>query len=389
MSGQVPGPAERAAKAFGDLHGQEPAGVWFAPGRVNLIGEHTDYNDGFVLPLALPQGVAAAGRRRDDAILRVRSGQVDEPVEVALADLAPGALDGWGAYPAAAAWALRSAGLGIGGADLVLDSDVPSGAGLSSSHALQCAVALALLGLADLELDRTQIAKLVRTAENDFVGAPTGIMDQMASLHGRAGHLTFLDTRTLVVEHVLFDLDAAGLALLVIDSRAPHALVDGEYAERRASCEAAAAELGVPALRDVSLDELPEALARLEDPVAARRARHVVTENDRVLTVVATLRAGRDPREIGPLLTASHTSLRDDFEVTVPQVDTAVEAALSSGAWGSRMTGGGFGGCVLALVDTDRVGQVVVAVEEAYRRAGFTPPAAFVARASEGARRVR
>ncbi len=341
-----------------------------------------------MLPLAIAQGVAVAGRRRDDGVLHVRSAQVDEPLRVRLDDLAPGGVDGWGAYPAAAAWALRSAGHAIGGADLVLDSDVPSGAGLSSSHALQCAVALALLGLAGIDLDPTEVAKLVRTAENDFVGAPTGIMDQMASLHGRAGHLIFLDTRSLEVEPVPFDLDRWGLALLVVDSKAPHSLVDGEYAERRASCEAGATALGVQALRDVSGEGLDEALARLDDPAVARRVRHVVTEDERVLEVVDALRAGRDPREVGPALTASHVSLRDDFEVTVPEVDTAVDTALAAGAYGARMTGGGFGGCVLALVDRDRVDEVTRAVEDAYERAGFTPPVAFVAEAAEGARRV-
>lgn len=388
MTSQVPAPARKAAEVFGDLHGDAPEGVWFAPGRVNLIGEHTDYNEGFVLPLALSQGVGVAARRRDDGVMHVRSRQVDEPVRVRLADLAPGAVEGWGAYPAAVAWALRSAGHEVGGADLVLDSDVPSGAGLSSSHALQCSVALALLGLACIDLDPTTVATIVRTAENDFVGAPTGIMDQMASLHGQDGHVLFLDTRSLVVEPVPFDLASRGLALLVVDSRAPHSLVDGEYAERRASCEAGAADLGVPALRDVPADGLAETLARLDDPVVARRVRHVVTEDERVLAVVGALRSGADPREIGPLLTASHVSLRDDFEVTVPQTDTAVEAALAAGAWGARMTGGGFGGCVLALVDADRVEAVAKAVEEAYDSAGFTPPVSFLARPSQGARRV-
>ena len=200
-------------------------------------------------------------------------------------------------------------------------------------------------------------------------------MDQMASLHGRAGHLVFLDTRSLAVEPVPFDPPSAGLALLVIDSRAPHALVDGEYAERRRSCEQAAAILGVPALRDVAVGDLDAALARLGtiDLPARRRVRHVVTENARVLDVVAALRAGDDPRTIGPALTASHASMRDDFEITVPEIDTAATAALDAGAHGARMTGGGFGGCVLALVDTDAVEPVVRAVEVAYDAAGFRP----------------
>ena len=221
-----------------------------------------------------------------------------------------------------------------------------------------------------------------------MAGAPTGVMDQMASLHGRAGHLVFLDTRSLAVEPVPFDPPAAGLALLVIDTRAAHALVDGEYAERLRSCAQAARQLGVRALRDVTLDGLPDALARLDDDLLRRRVRHVVTENARVLDVVATLRSGADPRRIGPALTASHASMRDDFEITVPEVDTAVAAALDAGAHGSRMTGGGFGGCVLALVDADRVAAVLGAVEDAYAAAGYRPPAGFVATAADGAHRL-
>jgi galactokinase len=213
-------------------------------------------------------------------------------------------------------------------------------------------------------------------------------MDQMASLHGRAGHLVFLDTRSLAVEHVPFDLSTTGLALLIVDTRAPHALVDGEYAERHRSCETAVEQLGVRALRDVAADDLEDALARLDDDLLRRRVRHVVTENARVLDVVATLRSGADPRRIGVALTASHASMRDDFEITVPQVDTAVEAALTAGAHGARMTGGGFGGSVLALVEQGDVDTVVGAVEAAYAEAAFDPPSAFVAVACSGARRL-
>ncbi len=233
-----------------------------------------------------------------------------------------------------------------------------------------------------------ELAKIVRTAENDFVGAPTGIMDQMASLHGRAGHVLFLDTRSLEVQPVPFDLASHDLALLVIDTKAPHKLVDGEYAERRRSCEEGARVLGVPALRDVTLDDLDDALGRIDDPTVAKRVKHVVTEDARVLDVVATLRGGGDPRAIGEQLTASHASMRDDFEITVPRVDATVEAALAAGALGSRMTGGGFGGCCLALVEADAVDEVSRAVEAAYAREGWDEPATFVAEPSDGARRV-
>jgi galactokinase len=385
-------PAERVETEFAEAFGGKPDGRWWAPGRVNLIGEHTDYNDGFVLPLALEQGVAAAARPADEPVLRVRSAQQDGTVEVALADIAPETVSGWSAYVAGVAWALREAGHDVPGLDVVVDGDVPAGAGLSSSAALECAVAVAWNDVAGLGLSRQELGAVTQRAENDVVGAPTGGMDQLASLFGRDGHVVFLDMRSRHVEQVTFDLAAAGLALLVIDSKAPHAHVDGEYAERRRSCEQAARILGVPALRDVSTDGLDEALARLGDgpegDLLRKRVRHIVTEDARVLDVVGMLRSGDDPRRIGPALTASHVSMRDDFEITVPEVDTAVTAALGAGAYGARMTGGGFGGCVLALVDADAVDTASRAVEEAFADAGFRPPSAFVAAASDGARRL-
>lgn len=384
----VPPPAGRVAGTFRAVFdGQRPDGVWWAPGRVNLIGEHTDYNDGFVLPLALPQGVAAAVRLRGDDLLRVHSAQQGDTVQVRLADVGPGTVKGWAGYLAGVGWALGRAGA-VPGADVVVDGDVPAGSGLSSSAALSCAVALAWSELADLGLTRTELAAAARRAENEVVGAPTGVMDQMASLHGLAGHLLFLDTRSLVVEQVPFAPSDSGLALLVVDSRAPHALVDGEYGERRDSCARAARLLGVPALRDVALAGLEDALARLDDDLLRRRVRHVVTEGARVVEVVDLLRAGADPRRTGAALTASHASMRDDFEITVPQVDVAVTAALRAGAHGARMTGGGFGGCVLALVDEPAAGDVVAAVERAYAAECFAPPSAFVAQPADGARRT-
>ena len=382
-------PGDRVEAAFTETFGGPPDGCWWAPGRVNLIGEHTDYNDGFVLPLALALGVAAAACTTDRPVLRVRSTQQPTTVELPLAAIAPGSVSGWSAYVAGVAWAFSAEGHRLPGLDVVVDGDVPLGAGLSSSAALECATALAWNDLAGLALSRTELATVARRAENDVVGAPTGVMDQMASLHGRAGHLVFLDTRSLDVEHVPFDLSTAGLALLVIDSRAPHALVTSEYAERRRSCERATELLGLSALRDLALDDLPEALARLDDDLLRRRTRHVVTENARVLEVVAALRSGTDPRRIGPVLSASHASMRDDFEITVPQIDLAVTAALAAGAYGARMTGGGFGGCVLALVDDDRADAVAEAVRAAYADAGYASPAAFRTAAHDGARRLR
>ncbi|WP_375296104.1 galactokinase [Saccharothrix sp.] len=356
--------------------------MWVAPGRINLIGEHTDYNDGFVLPIALPHAVRVTAVRRDDGVLRVRSRQQDGVTEVAVADLAPGVVTGWAAYVAGVVWVLREAGYDVGGFDLVVDGDVPLGAGLSSSAALESATALAVADLSTLDIDRFRLAHLAQRAENDFVGMPCGIMDQSASLLAREGHALLLDTRTLDTAHIPFHVAAAGLTLLVVDTRAAHRLVDGEYAARRAACHKAAEVLGVPALRD--LTEVP---TDLPDELL-RRVRHVVTENRRVLDVVDLLRAG-DFRAIGPLLTASHESLRDDYEVTVPELDVAVEALVASGAHGARMTGGGFGGCVIALVDTARVDGCMAAVREAFARNGFTAPECFTATAAAGARRER
>jgi galactokinase len=299
-------------------------------------------------------------------------------------DLRPGGVTGWASYVAGVVWALHGAGYDVPGARLAIASDVPLGAGLSSSAALECAV-LAALAPADLAIG--EWPALAQRAENDFVGMPCGIMDQSAATLCRAGHALFLDCRTLAVEHIPFDVAAVGLAVLVIDTRAPHRLVTGEYAARRTACERAAAALGLPALRDLALTELPAALARLPDDVARRRVHHVVTENQRVLDTVALLRAGRI-HDIGPLMTASHASLRVDFEVTVPELDAAVDAALAAGAYGARMTGGGFGGCVLALANASAAAMVADAVASTFAAHGFRPPAPFVATPSAGASRV-
>jgi galactokinase len=377
------GPSRRFAEAFG----HEPDCVWASPGRVNLIGEHTDYNDGFVLPLALPHRVVACASATDGDRLRMVSGQRSGPVEVDLGRLGPGALTGWASYVAGVVWALREAGHQVGGLDIVVDGDVPAGAGLSSSAALECATALVADEVFCLGIDRATLARLAQRAENDFVGVPCGIMDQSASLLCTDAHALFLDTRSGATEQVPLDLAEAGLALLVVDTRAPHRLADGEYAARRRACESAAATLGVPYLRDIGAGDLEDALARIDDDTVRRRVRHVVTENDRVLRVVGLLRDGR-VREAGPLLTASHESLRDDFEVTVPELDTAMAAALDAGALGARMTGGGFGGCVIALVDTDATDRVTEAVRGAFADRGFDPPEWFLTRASPGAVRL-
>lgn len=368
------------------------AGVWAAPGRVNLIGEHTDYNDGFVLPFALSQQVTVAAARRDDGLLRLgfpaASGGTKDPVQLRIDALEPGrGPRGWAGYAAGVAWALRVAGHPVGGADVTFSSTVPPGAGLSSSAALEVACALALNDLYELGLPGDELAVLCRRAENAYIGAPTGIMDQAASACCTPGHALFLDTRDLSRRHVPFDPAAHGLALLVVDTRVQHAHADGEYGRRRAGCEAAARTLGVRALRDVPHGELPAALGRLPDADSRGLVRHVVTENERVLRAVDLLAAGDLPA-LGPVLTAGHASLRDDFRVSCPEVDLAVTAALSAGALGARMTGGGFGGSVLALVARGAEEAVGEAVAAAFAAAAYAPPHWFGAEASAGARRL-
>jgi len=306
------------------------------------------------------------------------------------------------------AWVLRTEGVAIPGVDLLVHADLPAGAGLSSSAALEAAVALALTELAGTAVlqqgrtgamggggdasgapvDRVALALAGQRAENEVVGMPCGIMDQMAVLLGRAGHALFLDTRSQRTELVPFDPAALGLTLLVIDTRVKHALAGSPYAERRRACERAAEVLGVPALRDVTLADLEAAAAdgRL-DEVTFRRARHVVTENDRVLKVVAALRTG-DLGPVGPALAGSHRSLRDDFEVSCAELDVAVEAAVAAGAVAARMTGGGFGGSALALVPVAAADTVASAVADAFAANGFGPPSVFPVAVSDGATRL-
>jgi galactokinase len=371
--------SNNAAEAFERLHGVAPAGVWSAPGRVNLIGEHTDYNDGFVLPFAIPQRTWVAAAPREDGVLTLASGSATAP-PLRLADLEPGSLRDWTAYPAGVAWVLRQQGIG-GGADLVITGDVPHGSGLSSSHSLEVATALALLGLAEREASTSDVAKWVQQAENDFVGAPTGLLDQTASLCCTEAHVLFLDVRTGRQEQVPFDAARHGLEVLVIDTRVSHSLVESGYAERRAGCEEAARLRNVPAVRDLDTEAgLPERLQPL--------VRHVITENERVLKTVELLRQDRY-EEIGPLLSASHASLRDDYRVSCAELDVAAQAAEDAGALGARMIGGGFGGSAIALVPAGIRPDVERCVAEAFARHGFTAPRMFTAIPAAGAGRDR
>jgi len=387
-----------AERWFRQSYGDDPAGVWHAPGRVNLIGEHTDYNEGWVFPFALGLGVRVAAGRRAGGVLELRSRQVaadagsagsppgSAPVRVRLDSLAPGSVPGWAGYAAGVAWALREAGHQIGGARLAIDSDLPQGAGLSSSAALECAVAVALAGLYRIEVPRPALAQLARRAENVFVGVPCGIMDQSAALLCRRGHALLLDCRTLATRQVPFDPASAGLALAVVDTRVRHELGDSAYAERRRACERAASLLGVRSLRDVTDPDGP--LARLDDPVLRRRARHVISDNRRVHAVAELLDAGAIS-EVGEVLTASHASLRDDFEISWPQADVAVAAATAAGALGARMIGGGFGGSVIALAPADRVREAGDAIAAAFARRGWATPGMIPASPEAGAYRMR
>ncbi|WIB67112.1 galactokinase [Curtobacterium sp. MCBD17_035] len=374
---------------FQSVFGAEPTTRYSAPGRVNLIGEHTDYNDGYVLPFAIDRRTVADIRVRDDRLLRVASSFDPEGgvQERSLDALDPADMDGWSAYVFGIAWALQDRGADLSGAtglDVFIHSEVPVGAGLSSSAAIECGVALAFDDLWSLGLDRQELARVGQWAENKAVGAPTGIMDQSASLLGRQDAAVFLDCRSLEAEVVDLGFDAAGLELLVIDTHVQHAHATGGYAARRASCERGASVMGVSALRDLSVDDLPRAQELLDDETF-RRVRHVVTEDQRVLDTVRTLRE-QGPRAIGDLLVASHASMRDDFEISVAELDLAVETALEHGAVGARMTGGGFGGAAIALVDREARDTIADAVTAAFAAAGHSAPTVFTVHADEGAR---
>jgi galactokinase len=384
--------ADYAAQEFVAAYGYPPQGVWSAPGRVNLMGEHTDYNAGLCLPMALPHRTFAAAAPRSDGRLRVGSAQQPDAWEGTLDDVGEGRPAGWAAYAAGVPWALaQEVGRELPGLDLWIDGHVPSGAGLSSSAAIECAVAVAVSELAGLDLTgtdagRARLAAACNRAENLVAGAPTGGLDQAASLRCTEGHALLLDTQNGAVEQVPLDLAAHRLAWLVIDTRAVHELVDGQYGERRATCEAAAALLGVPSLRDIPPTELTSALDRLPDEVMRRRVRHVVTEIERVREMVGLLRSGRID-DVGPVLDRSHVSMRDDYEISCPELDVAVDSARRAGALGARMTGGGFGGSAIALVPEDRQGEVGAAVVAAFAEAGFDEAGLIPAYPAAGAGR--
>ncbi len=384
-----PGTPERGSLgvriAFERHHTRPAEAVGRAPGRVNLLGEHTDYNGGLCLPIALPHSTYVAAARRSDRRIRITSEQALTPWHGDLGTAGPGGVTDWPAYVAGVVWAMAQDGVPLSGLDLSVDSTLPLGAGLASSAALSCATALALTRLAGLSLDedlRTRLVGVCVRAETEVAGAPTGGLDQEVSLFARAGHAMLLDfgsSGRLTGEHVRLPFDDDGLALLVTDTRVSHTHTDGGFAARRADCEAAASTLGLHHLSEARLPDL----ANVEDPLHRRRAHHVVTENQRVRDAVLALRAG-DYRTLGRLLAEGHASLRDDLEVSCPELDTAVAAALDAGALGARMTGGGFGGASFALVERSRSDEVAAAIDVAFLAAGHRTPQHLLAHPSSG-----
>ena len=376
--------AASVRKAFAERYGEPPATVGRAPGRVNLIGEHTDYNGGLVLPVALPHATYAAARPRADELVRVASRQRDDVWEGTLGELGPRSIEGWAGYAAGVVWALREAGHDVPGVDLLVDSRVPVGAGLSSSAALECSVGVALLDLVDLDPveHRKELIDAAIRAETEVVGAPTGGMDQTVAVNGVEGAALLIDFESGETTEV--PLDLSGHTLLVTDTRVSHELTDGGYGSRRADCEEAADALGVTTLRSATA----EAVADLPDERVRRRARHVVTEIQRVSETVAAL-AANDWDEVGRIFDASHRSMRTDFEISCPELDCAVAVAVQAGAVAARMTGGGFGGSSVAVVPDERVEAVMRAVDAAFVLEGFRQPVHLRAVPSAGAEVLR
>jgi galactokinase len=367
-------------KKFLETFGAEPDLVAAAPGRVNLIGEHIDYSDGFVLPFAIKDRTLVAARIRNDSTVRIASAQRrNKIVTVDINQVKPGLKGEWERYALGVLWAL-----GVKkGVDLLIDGNVPLGAGLSSSAALECSVATAMNHLFDLGFNLEELARLTQKAENQYVGVPCGIMDQSVSLMATQGSALLLDCRDLSTKNIPFDVASSGLELLIIDTQAHHALTDGGYAERRASCESVVAKLGITSLRELSMEQLESSRALLTETEFVR-ARHAVSEMKRVLECVVALR-NSDFEKVGHLINQSHASLRDDYTVSCPELDTAVDAALSAGALGSRMVGGGFGGSAIALIQASKSAETIKVIEKAFSSKGFKAPRFFTSLPSQGA----
>lgn len=370
----------KVEEKFLEIFGEEPDLVAAAPGRVNLIGEHIDYSDGFVLPFAIKDRTFVAARKRGDTTVRIASAQRrNKVVTVDINRVKPGLKGEWERYALGVLWSL-----GVkDGVDLMIDGHVPLGAGLSSSAALECSVATALNHLFDLGFNLEELARLTQKAENKYVGVPCGIMDQSVSLMATQGSALLLDCRDLSTKNIPFNVASSGLELLIIDTQAHHALTDGGYAERRASCESAVAKLGITSLRDLTLEKLQESASLLSETEFIR-VRHAVTEMKRVLDCVDALSAS-EFEKVGQLINQSHISLRDDYTVSCPELDTAVDAALNAGALGSRMVGGGFGGSAIALIQASRTTETIKAIEKAFSTKRFKAPRFFTSLPSQGA----
>ena len=373
------------AAQFAEVFGRKPDVVAQAPGRVNLIGEHIDYSDGFVLPFAIKDRTTMAIAARTDSTIRIASLQKEnEIVEVTSLDPLKDLGDGnWARYVLGVAWSL-----GVNsGLEILVDGAVPLGAGLSSSAALECSVAIGLNQLFDLQYSLKELALATQRAENDYVGMPCGIMDQSVSLMAEEGSALLLDCRSLETRNIPFDIAPHGLELLIIDTQAHHALVDGGYAERRASCELAVQKLGITSLRDISIEEYMNRMGEL-DPKSFIRGLHAVTEMKRVLDTVNALEVD-DFIRVGELLNESHRSLRDDYMVSCPELDLAVDVSLAQGALGARMVGGGFGGSAIALISASAVDATKSAIASAFAAAGFTEPRFFTSVPSVGAQVIQ
>jgi galactokinase len=367
-------------KKFLETFGEEPDLVAAAPGRVNLIGEHIDYSDGFVLPFAIKDRTLVAARKRNDSTVRIASAQRrNKIVTVDISRVKPGLKGEWERYALGVLWAL-----GVKeGVDLLIDGHVPLGAGLSSSAALECSVATAMNHLFDLGFNLEELARLTQKAENQYVGVPCGIMDQSVSLMATQGSALLLDCRDLSTKNIPFDVAASGLELLIIDTQAHHALTDGGYAERRASCESAVAKLGITSLRDLTMQQLENSRGLLTETEFVR-ARHAVTEMKRVIDCVQAL-SDSNFTLVGELINQSHASLRDDYTVSCPELNTAVDAALAAGALGARMVGGGFGGSAIALIQASKTTETNKTIEKAFSGKGFKAPRFFTSLPSQGA----
>jgi galactokinase len=367
-------------QTFIELFGHKAEVLAEAPGRVNLIGEHIDYSEGFVLPFAIADRTYAAIARNNDGLVRIASQQRKSRIfTIDINDVKPGSAGEWEKYVLGVIWTL-----GItSGVDILVDGHVPSGAGLSSSAALECSVAVGLNSLFALNKTLEDLARATQRAENDYVGMPCGIMDQSVSLMGREGSALLLDCRDLSTESVPFDVASAGLELLIIDTQAHHALVDGGYAERRASCESVAAKFAIPSMRHLTMEILDTRKSEITETEYIR-ARHAVTEIQRVKDAVAALRSN-DFISVGRLINESHFSLRDDYNVSCIELDVAVDASLAAGALGSRMVGGGFGGSAIALIKVDQIDNVKEAIKQAYATRGFKAPRFFTSLPSAGA----